>query len=635
MSRSQEEGAGESPIELIAEVDDLSASRQDLRVMRMQQFEAPLSLSGDELEEYRRRFVTLFVDEGYWRKGGIGKVAQAKNAMGETFALKLLVVPALSEVATDDELKRQTDSLELAFRQEYECHRALSGLKGVPRLYGYGKVGGVPAIIMEWIEGETLERARTLLAVDEHKRLSPLTAARIGRDLFELFERMALMGDGFVHRDISLSNVMVRTSRLSVREQADEGVFELCLIDFGSSSPALVQGTSFTNVNAVARKATADYAPPEMLSDDMADVERLRKSPAIDVYAGGSILYDLMCGCPPFVFSDAAFKDMSAYRVKTERPVARPMMVHASADDIGGVLLREPEVAVALEHAASDLATPPDEEEVKDALAFVDEQLADLVLACLTSHQDDRPNAADVHGALAAFCRQYIENVDRSLHGEQLLPCTLDGVPRGSAVSVMSARAMVRSVGKAISAGVWLVVIAATGILVDGLSASFAFGPLSWDGYLSGLTVSASLALPGLLGIAGRGRSTDSFSGFIRGSILLAVGSLVVLGIVLGITPYPSSAKTGLMAAWFAAVAAGWCPLVVDYALATILPSPRTPSRKGLPSSNAEGQAALPGEAKLPPDMEGEGRTGFLADRSEKALPNSPVLRNDSVEERS
>ena len=192
MSRPQEEGAGESPIELIAEVDDLSASRQDLRVMRMQQFEAPLSLSGDELEEYRRRFVTLFVDEGCWRKGGIGKVAQAKNAMGETFALKLLVVPALSEVATDDELKRQTDSLELAFRQEYECHRALSGLKGVPRLYGYGKVGGVPAIIMEWIEGETLERARTLLAVDEHKRLSPLTAARIGRDLFELFERMAL-----------------------------------------------------------------------------------------------------------------------------------------------------------------------------------------------------------------------------------------------------------------------------------------------------------------------------------------------------------------------------------------------------------------------------------------------------------
>ena len=33
---------------------------------------------------------------------------------------------------------------------------ALSGLKGFPRLYGWGEVDGVPVIVMEWVEGETL-----------------------------------------------------------------------------------------------------------------------------------------------------------------------------------------------------------------------------------------------------------------------------------------------------------------------------------------------------------------------------------------------------------------------------------------------------------------------------------------------
>ena len=77
-----------------------------------------------------------------------------------------------------------------------------------------------------------------LLAVDDEGRVSPLVAARIGRDLFELVARMGFVEGGIAHRDISSGNVMVRTDRLSLDEQVDEGAYDLCLVDFGSAAAA-------------------------------------------------------------------------------------------------------------------------------------------------------------------------------------------------------------------------------------------------------------------------------------------------------------------------------------------------------------------------------------------------------------
>lgn len=46
-----------------------------------------------------------------------------------------------------------------AFDAEYDAHRALSPLRGFPRLYGRGRVGEDSVIVMEWVEGVTLEEA--------------------------------------------------------------------------------------------------------------------------------------------------------------------------------------------------------------------------------------------------------------------------------------------------------------------------------------------------------------------------------------------------------------------------------------------------------------------------------------------
>ena len=373
--------------------------------------------------------------------GGIGRVTRAVNAQGEAVALKQLILPTRDEFDDDVAHEALVTKFKAAFREEYECHRALSGLKGFPRLYGWGEVDGVPVIVMEWVEGETLARLRSRLAVDDAGRLSPLVAARLGRDLFDLLCRMSLVGEGFVHRDISPANIMVRTARLPLDRQLAEGTFDLCLIDFGSSlalEPAsAVVGTggkaSFTERYATLRRATVAYAPPEMLTDDIPDLRTLRMSPAIDVYAAASTVYELIAGVAPYEVAPGASgsrkrtRDIaSPYRLKMDTLPDYPVGAHAPGCDLTQLLRREPDVALAAAEQAQQLGLDPNSEDLRDALAFVDAQLFDVVMACLSCYQEDRPEPAAVEAALSAFCDHYAQNVARSLRAEPLMPCPME-----------------------------------------------------------------------------------------------------------------------------------------------------------------------------------------------------------------
>ena len=393
-----------------------------LRLARVDGFEPAIALGPDELPVYLRRFTMLFADDTTMRRGGIGRVTRAVNAQGEAVALKQLILPTRDEFDDDVAYEALVNKFKAAFREEYECHRALSGLKGFPRLYGWGEVDGVPAIVMEWVEGETLARLRPRLAVDDAGRLSPLVAARLGRDLFDLLCRMNLVGEGFVHRDISPANIMVRTARLPLDQQLAEGTFDLCLIDFGSSlalEPAsAVAGTggkaSFTERYATLRRATVAYAPPEMLTDDIADLRVLRMSPAIDVYAAASTVYELIAGVAPYEAAPSASgtagsrkktRDIaSPYRLKMDTRPDYPVGAHAPGCDLTQLLRREPDVALAAAEQAQQLGLEPDSEELRDALAFVDAQLFDVIMACLSCNQGDRPEPAAVEAALTTFC---------------------------------------------------------------------------------------------------------------------------------------------------------------------------------------------------------------------------------------
>ena len=557
-----------------------------LRLARVDGFEPAIALGPDELPVYLRRFTMLFADDTTMRRGGIGRVTRAVNAQGEAVALKQLILPTRDEFDDDAAYEVLVTKFKAAFREEYECHRALSGLKGFPRLYGWGEVDGVPAIVMEWVEGETLARLRPRLAVDDAGRLSPLVAARLGRDLFDLLCRMNLVGEGFVHRDISPANIMVRTARLPLDQQLAEGTFDLCLIDFGSSlalEPAsAVAGAggkaSFTERYATLRRATVAYAPPEMLTDDIADLRVLRMSPAIDVYAAASTVYELIAGVAPYEVAPSASgtsgsrkktRDIaSPYRLKMDTRPDYPVGAHAPGCDLTQLLRREPDVALAAAEQAQQLGLEPDSEELRDALAFVDAQLFDVIMACLSCNQGDRPEPAAVEAALTTFCDHYAQNVGRSLRGEPLTPCPMDASGR------MVRRAAM--IGATVACGVlWAAVVVSAALLASGARVTVAMGPLAWSGKLPGIVAALALALPGVAGIAAGGMARDRRAGFLHGVLALSACEVPVLIAAACAVFSQRAVVSGLVAALIAAYALTWFLLAMGFAFELPVAAPR------------------------------------------------------------
>lgn len=548
-----------------------------LRLARVDGFEPAVALGTDELPAYLRRFTMLFANDATMRRGGIGRVTRAVNAQGEAVALKQLILPTRDEFDDDVAHEALVTKFKAAFREEYECHRALSGLKGFPRLYGWGEVDGVPAIVMEWVEGETLARLRPRFAVDDAGRLSPLVAARLGRDLFDLLCRMSLVGEGFVHRDISPANIMVRTARLPLDRQLAEGTFDLCLIDFGSSlalEPAsAVAGTggktSFTERYATLRRATVAYAPPEMLTDDIPDLRMLRMSPAIDVYAAASTVYELIAGVAPYEVAPSTSgtsgsrkktRDIaSPYRLKMDTRPDYPAGAHAPGCDLTQLLRREPDVALAAAEQAQQMGLEPGSEELRDALAFVDAQLFDVVMACLSCNQGDRPEPAAVEAALTTFCDHYAQNVGRSLRGEPLTPCPMDASGRVARRAAMIGAAAVCGL-------VWAVVVVSAALLASGVRVTVAVGCISWSGALPGIVVALALALPGVAGIAAGAMAHDRRTGFLHGVLALSACEVPVL-IAVACTVFSQRAvASGFVAALIATYALTWFLLAMGFA---------------------------------------------------------------------
>lgn len=548
-----------------------------LRLARVDGFEPAVALGTDELPAYLRRFTMLFADDATMRRGGIGRVTRAVNAQGEAVALKQLILPTRDEFDDDVAHEALVAKFKAAFREEYECHRALSGLKGFPRLYGWGEVDGVPAIVMEWVEGETLARLRSRFAVDDAGRLSPLVAARLGRDLFDLLCRMSLVGEGFVHRDISPANIMVRTARLPLDRQLAEGTFDLCLIDFGSSlalEPAsAVAGTggkaSFTERYATLRRATVAYAPPEMLTDDIPDLRMLRMSPAIDVYAAASTVYELIAGVAPYEVAPGASgtscsrkktRDIaSPYRLKMDTLPDYPVGAHAPGCDLTQLLRREPDVALAAAEQAQQLGLDPNSEDLRDALAFVDAQLFDVLMACLSCHQEDRPEPAAVEAALSAFCDHYAQNVARSLRAEPLMPCPMEASGHTARRAAM--------VGATAASGVlWTVVVVSAALLASGAHVTIAAGPLMWSGKLPGIVAVLALALPGMVGIAAGALARDRRAGFLQGVLALSACEVPALAALACAVFSQHAVAGGLVAAIIATYALTWFLLAMGFA---------------------------------------------------------------------
>ena len=275
----------------------------------------------------------------------------------------------------------------------------------------------------------------------------------------------------------------------------------------------------------------------------------------------------------------------SPYRLKMDTRPDYPIGAHAPGCDLTQLLRREPDVALAAAEQAQQLGLEPDSEELRDALAFVDAQLFDVVMACLSSHQKDRPEPAAVEAALSAFCDHYAQNVGRSLRGEPLTPCPMDASGRAVRRALM--------VGATVVCGVvWAVVVVSAALLASGARVTATLGSLVWSGTLPGIIAALALTLPGIAGVTAGALARNRRSGFLQGVLALSACEVPVLVVAACSVFSQRAVMGGLVAALVATYTLTWFLLAMGFAFELPVSAPRR--------TKARWRLRLPVEPQLP-----------------------------------
>ncbi len=152
----------------------------------------------------------------------------------------------------------------------------------VVRVIDYGAHGDSPCLVMEYVEGETLEKVL--------ERDAPLSVERAERILTQLAQGLAAIhAKGIVHRDLKPENVVITIG--------SDGVEQARLLDFGI---ARLMGADDEGAGAKASVTqagivlgTPEYVSPEQGMGQPLDARS-------DLYALGVILFRALTGQHPF-----------------------------------------------------------------------------------------------------------------------------------------------------------------------------------------------------------------------------------------------------------------------------------------------------------------------------------------------
>ena len=204
-------------------------------------------------------------------RGGMGAVLLARAPDGRRVALKLL----LREGTNERQRRRFAGEVQALLRLRHPNVVPLLDA-GEQRGPGEAPGAGRPFLVLEWVEGETLEAK-----LEREGPLHPRAAA-------ELVRRLALgvaacHAQGVAHRDLKPANVLLR---------AGDG--EPLLIDFGLALD-LDRSRSGTRASLAGQvMGTPGYWSPEQARGDL---ERIG-SPS-DVWGLGALLFAALTGKPP------------------------------------------------------------------------------------------------------------------------------------------------------------------------------------------------------------------------------------------------------------------------------------------------------------------------------------------------
>ncbi|HWD71464.1 MAG TPA: PASTA domain-containing protein [Actinomycetota bacterium] len=202
--------------------------------------------------------------------GGMGEVFRARDqVLGRTVAVKVL----------PQDLAARPGFVE-RFRAEAQAAARLSHPNAV-QVHDWGSSDGSYFMVMEYVRGRTL---REVLAA--RGRLQPAQAAAVVGQVLAALE--AAHASGLVHRDVKPENVLltaagdVKVTDFGISRMAEAGV------SLGQKGAGVSGRQTSSDLFG-----TASYVSPEQIRGDPVDART-------DLYAAGCVLYELLCGAPPF-----------------------------------------------------------------------------------------------------------------------------------------------------------------------------------------------------------------------------------------------------------------------------------------------------------------------------------------------
>ena len=252
-------------------------------------------------------------------RGGMGEAWLARDAeRGEDVVAK--VVPA----------DASPDKVAL-LRREARLVRKLAHPRIVP-VYAFRGGERGSAVTLRYMPGGD---------AGSQRGAPPLEVVRLGRDVAEALEY--LHGLGVVHRDVKPSNVLL------------DGEGRACLADFGIAAVAWGDEEGIVLRGGGSRSSLS----PQQIAGEPAQ-------PADDLYALGSLLFELLSGRPPFP------REASDEEIRTlpPPPVASPFPVPDALRALVASLL-----------AKSPNDRPPSAAAAREALQAIEEQLGGLLPA--------------------------------------------------------------------------------------------------------------------------------------------------------------------------------------------------------------------------------------------------------------
>ena len=216
---------------------------------------------------------------GVLGRGGMGVVYEARHLrLNRTVAVKMLLTGVYASPEARERFLREAE--------------AVAGLRhpNIIQVHDMGDQAGQPYFTMEFVEGGNL--AQKLAGTPQPPREAASLLATLSEAVQEAHR------SGIVHRDLKPSNVL-----LTADGTPKIGDFGLARRMEGES------GLTWTGIAI----GTPSYMAPEQ-----AEARPLTWGPAVDIYALGAILYELLTGRPPFRAESAA---ETLHQVLSQDPV--------------------------------------------------------------------------------------------------------------------------------------------------------------------------------------------------------------------------------------------------------------------------------------------------------------------------